>query len=108
MSGVTSTKPYLMRAIYDWALDNGLTPQILVNAVHESVVVPREHVKDGQIVLNIHPQSVRNISLGNDYVMCSARFSGRAFELTVPPATGSADGGDGPDQGGGGHLKLVK
>ena len=79
-----STKPYLIRAIYEWAMDNGFTPQILVNTEHEQVVVPVQFVKDHRIVLNIHPQSVTQLEMGNDFLMCSARFSGRAFELTVP------------------------
>lgn len=79
-----STKPYLIRAIHEWSLDNGYTPQILVVADGDEVAVPLQHVKDNQIVLNIHPQSVRNLELGNDYLLCSARFSGKAFEIVVP------------------------
>ena len=79
-----STRPYLIRAIYEWSLDNGFTPQILVSTTNENVSVPAEHVQDGQIVLNIHPQSVKNLELGNEYIMCSARFSGRPFELIIP------------------------
>lgn len=79
-----STKPYLIRAIHEWALDNGFTPQILVATELEQVVVPWEHVKDNRIVLNIHPQSVKFLEMGNDYLMCTARFSGKPFEITVP------------------------
>ena len=79
-----STRPYLIRAIYEWSLDNGFTPQVLVSTANENVSVPAEHVQDGQIVLNIHPQSVKNLELGNEYIMCSARFSGRPFELIIP------------------------
>ena len=79
-----STKPYLIRAVYEWAMDNGFTPQILVNTEHEQVVVPVQYVKEDRIVLNIHPKSVNYLEMGNDFLMCSARFSGRAFELTVP------------------------
>ena len=67
-----STKPYLIRAIYEWAMDNGFTPQILVNTEHEQVVVPVQFVKDHRIVLNIHPQSVTHLEMGNDFLMCSA------------------------------------
>ena len=79
-----STKPYLIRAIHEWAMDNGFTPQILVNTNHEQVVVPVQYIKEDRIVLNIHPKSVTHLEMGNDFLMCSARFSGRAFELTVP------------------------
>lgn len=79
-----STKPYLIRAIYQWALDNGYTPQILVATDDEEVVVPRQYVQDDKIVLNIHPQSVIGLNLGNEYVWLSARFSGKAMEITVP------------------------
>jgi len=79
-----STKPYLIRAIYQWAVDNGFTPQILVSTLFEDVLVPEQYVKDDQIILNIHPASVKNLELGNDFLMCSARFSGKPFELTVP------------------------
>ena len=79
-----STRPYLIRAIYEWTIDNGLTPQVRVNTEIENVVVPLEYVKDDQIVLNIHPQSVKALELGNEFLMCSARFSGKPFEVCVP------------------------
>ena len=79
-----STRPYLIRAIYDWTIDNGLTPQVRVNTEIEDVVVPLEYVKDDQIVLNIHPQSVKELELGNEFLMCSARFFGKPFEVCVP------------------------
>lgn len=77
-------RPYLLRALYDWIVDSGEVPNILVDAEIEGVVVPQEHVRDGQIVLNISPQAVRNLSLGNEYVMCDSRFSGRSIELILP------------------------
>ncbi len=79
-----STKPYLIRAIHEWTLDNAFTPQILVATHFDQVQVPWEHVKDEKIVLNIHPQSVKHLELGNEFLMCSARFSGKPFELCVP------------------------
>ena len=82
-----STRPYLIRAIYEWSLDNNFTPQILVSTSHENVSVPPEHIRDNQMVLNIHPRSVKNLEMGNEYIMCSARFSGRGFELVVPVAS---------------------
>ena len=83
-SEVGSTKPYLVRAIYDWSLDEGLTPQIMVDVEVQGVVVPLNYVKDGKIVLNLHPNSVRDLELGNDYLLFSARFSGRAENITIP------------------------
>ena len=77
-------RPYLLRALYDWIVDSGEVPNILVDAEVDGVVVPQEHVRDGQIVLNISPQAVRNLNLGNEYVMCEGRFSGRSIELTLP------------------------
>ena len=79
-----STKPYLVRAIYDWSLDEGLTPQIMVDVEVHGVTVPLNYVKDGKIVLNLHPNSVRDLELGNDYLLFSARFSGRAENITIP------------------------
>ena len=75
---------YLLRALYEWIVDSGEVPNVLVDAEIDGVVVPSEHVRDGQIVLNISPQAVRNLSLGNDYVMCEGRFSGRSVELILP------------------------
>ncbi len=77
-------RPYLLRALYEWIVDSEEVPNILVDAEIDGVVVPNEHVRDGQIVLNISPQAVRNLNLGNDYVMCEGRFSGRSFELILP------------------------
>lgn len=79
-----STRPYLVRAIYEWAIDNGLTPQVRVNAGLKDVIVPLEYVRENQIVLNIHPQSVKSLELGNEFLVCSARFSGKPFEICVP------------------------
>ncbi len=77
-------RPYLLRALYDWIVDSGEIPYVLVDATVSEVAVPAEHVKDGQIVLNIGPNAVRDLSLGDDYVMCSGRFDGRVFEICLP------------------------
>ena len=77
-------RPYLLRALYEWILDCDEIPNILVDAEVEGVVVPPEHVQDGQIVLNISPSAVRDLSLGNDFVMCYGRFAGRTFEIILP------------------------
>lgn len=79
-----SRRPYLIRAIYDWASDNGHTPHLLVAADVEGVVVPREFVQEGRITLNISPMAVQNLDLHSDPIWFSARFSGRAFEVQVP------------------------
>ena len=84
---LNSSVPYLIRAINGWILDNGCTPYLIVDATIEEVSVPREHVKDGQIVLNIGPQAIRDLSISNDYVMFSGRFSGVAYEICAPIAS---------------------
>jgi stringent starvation protein B len=82
---MTSMRPYLLRALYDWIVDNGLTPYLLVNADHSQVEVPRHSVENGQIILNISPRAVQGLTLDNDWVSFSARFSGRAFSVFIPP-----------------------
>ena len=77
-------RPYLLRALYEWILDSDEVPNILVDTETPGVVVPTEYVQDGQIVLNISPTAVKDLSLGNDYVMCFGRFSGRNFEIVLP------------------------
>lgn len=79
-----SRRPYLIRAIYDWATDNGYTPHLLVAADEEGVSVPREYVQDGRITLNVSPMAVQNLNLQTDPIWFSARFAGRNFEVTVP------------------------
>jgi len=77
-------KPYLVRAIHQWAVDAGYTPHILVNAKLDGVQVPSAYVKDDQITLNIHPQAVRGLELGDESVVFFARFSGKEVGLDVP------------------------
>jgi len=84
MGSLTSRKPYLVRAINDWILDNGLTPFISVDTRVEGVVVPPAYIEDDEIVLNINPSSVRNLEIGNEYIFFSARFSGQHFAVEVP------------------------
>ena len=81
---MTTTRPYLIRAINEWACENDLTPHLLVNALAEGVIVPTQFIKDGQIVLNISPSAAQNIELGNDWVLFNARFSGQAMNIEVP------------------------
>jgi len=79
----TSTRPYLIRALYEWCTDNGYTPYIAVR-VDETVQVPREYVKDGEIVLNVSFDATSSLQLGNDFIEFKARFSGTAREIMVP------------------------
>jgi stringent starvation protein B len=78
-----STKPYLIRALYEWCSDSGYTPQILV-AVDGRTRVPPGFVKDGQIVLNISASSTRNLMLDNEWIQFSARFGGVSHEISIP------------------------
>jgi stringent starvation protein B len=80
----TSTKPYLIRAIYEWILDNGMTPHLVVDADFPGTEVPREFVEDGQIVLNVAPGAVRELVIGNDWTSFNARFSGTVRNLLLP------------------------
>lgn len=81
--GLPSTKPYLLRAIWEWCCDNGFTPHIAVS-VDANTRVPREFVRDGQIVLNLGPDATNKLQIGNDFVEFQARFGGVARELSVP------------------------
>ena len=79
----TSTRPYLIRALYEWCTDNGLTPYVAV-LVDDTVKVPREFVKDGEIVLNISFDATSSLQLGNDFIEFKARFAGSARDIVVP------------------------
>jgi stringent starvation protein B len=79
----TSTRPYLIRALYEWCTDNGLTPYVAV-AVDGTVQVPREYVKNNEIVLNISFDATSSLKLGNDFIEFKARFAGSAREIMVP------------------------
>ena len=84
-----STKPYLLRAIWEWCCDNGFTPHIAVE-VDERTRVPREFVRDGQIVLNLGPSATNKLQIGNDFIEFQARFGGVARDLSVPVTRVSA------------------
>lgn len=81
-----STRPYLIRAIYDWCVDSGLTPYLAVR-VNDQTEVPAAYVKDGEIVLNLSSTAVRNLDMGNEMITCSGRFGGASFDLLVPVVT---------------------
>ena len=83
MSEPTPTKPYLLRALYEWCMDNGYTPYVSV-VVDARTRVPMEYVRDGEIVLNLGPLATSSLKMGNDFIECSARFSGSAREIVIP------------------------
>ena len=132
---MTSNRPYLLRALYQWIGDNSMTPHLLVDATREGVQVPASTVKEGRVVLNIAARAVANLDLGNRDVRFKARFGGVSQSVVVPLSailaiyaqeTGQGmmlpeDGGtmpadepdaspepsdDGPKRGG--HLRVVK
>ncbi len=81
---MTPLRPYLIRAIYEWIVDNDMTPYILVDADKEEVVVPRQYVQDGRIVLNLRPEAVVNLLMGNEEIGFQARFGGAPMQVHVP------------------------
>ncbi|MBB3169135.1 ClpXP protease specificity-enhancing factor [Simiduia aestuariiviva] len=82
---MTSSRPYMIRALYEWIVDNNCTPYILVDAQAQGVEVPQQHVnKDGQIVLNISPGAVMSLSLDNQAISFNARFGGIPTDIYVP------------------------
>ncbi len=82
-----SDRPYLIRALNEWLLDNNLTPHILVDANAEDVKVPSQFINDGKIVLNISPVAVKDLQISNDFIIFSARFSGKTYHISVPVGT---------------------
>lgn len=81
---MNSSRPYLIRALYEWIVDNDCTPHLLVNAEYPGVKVPPGFVSDGQIVLNVSPSAVRELAINNDAVSFEGRFGGVAHSLFVP------------------------
>ena len=81
---MTSNRPYLIRAIWQWLSDNNLTPHLLVDADAKGVEVPRQFVEEGRIVLNVSASAARDLELGNDYISFGARFSGTPMDVLIP------------------------
>ena len=81
---MTPSRPYIMRALYEWIVDNDCTPYVLVDATVTDVMVPQKFVKDGQIVLNISPGAVMDLNIGNDAMVFNGRFGGVATDIYVP------------------------
>ncbi|MCP1726091.1 stringent starvation protein B [Natronospira proteinivora] len=79
-----SRRPYLIRAMHEWMVDNGETPHLLVDAEREGVQVPMDYVQNGKIILNISPTAVEALSLGNQEVAFNARFGGQPMQVAVP------------------------
>lgn len=125
---MSPSQPYLIRAIYEWIVDNDLTPYVLVNAESEQARVPRQYIENGKIVLNLGPIAVNDLELGNDYISFNARFGGKAMDISFPVSAVLAiyakENGQGmvfnesdgdtpptepaPDKSGKPSLKLVK
>ena len=128
---MTSNRPYLLRALYEWITDNNMTPHILVDAGFSGVDVPEHAIQKGKVILNIDQAAVRELDMGHEWVSFNARFSGRQHHVTVPveavlaiyskengqgmmfaqeedgaPPDGDDDGPPGPGKRP--HLKVVK
>ena len=81
---MTPNRPHLVRGLYEWILENDCTPYVLVNAMEQGVEVPQEHVKDGQIILNISPTAVQDLLIGNEVMEFYGRFAGIEKHIFVP------------------------
>lgn len=82
-----SQRPYLLRALYAWIIDSDEVPYVLVDTTIADVQVPPEHIQDGQIVLNLGPDAVRDLIIDDEFVSCGGRFGGQRFELYLPMAS---------------------
>lgn len=87
---MTSNQPYLLRAFYDWIVDNGMTPYVVVSTAWADVDVPMQYVKDGQIVLNISPSACINLSMDYEAISFQARFGGQPMQVFFPCAAVAA------------------
>jgi len=81
---MTSLKPYLIRSIYEWIIDNQLTPHLLVDAENSEAVLPQDYIDDGKIVLNLRPEAIQGLILGNEEIQFNARFSGTPMQIVTP------------------------
>jgi len=86
MDDMSPSKPYMIRAIWEWVIDNELTPHLMVDALYPGTMVPQQFVRDGQIVLNVAPSAVVGLDLDNAGVSFNARFGGIAHDIYVPVA----------------------
>jgi stringent starvation protein B len=83
---MTELKPYLIRSIYEWIVDNNLTPYLQVDASHHAAVLPMQFVQDGKIILNLRPMAVEALCLGNEAIEFNTRFSGKSTYVNAPVA----------------------
>ncbi|MFT5351870.1 MAG: stringent starvation protein B [Gammaproteobacteria bacterium] len=81
---MTSNKPYLLRALNEWILDNGQTPHIIVDVNAEGMAVPEQAISDGKLVLNVAPQATRHLEMSNEAITFQARFSGKSYDIYLP------------------------
>lgn len=81
---MTSLKPYLIRSIYEWIVDNNLTPHLLVDATHPHAELPKNYIEDNKIVLNMRPEAIQGLSLENTNIEFNARFNGQPLHIIVP------------------------
>lgn len=81
---MTSSRPYLVRAMYQWIADNGMTPHLLADASVDGIQIPVEHVQNGKIILNIAPMAITGLVLGDAEITFSARFSGKSVGIYIP------------------------
>jgi len=79
-----SKRPYLLQAYYDWIVDSGMTPHLVVNAEYDEAVIPRQYIQDGKIILNISPSAVKGFLMDFDHVSFNARFGGKPFQIYLP------------------------
>lgn len=82
---MTSSRPYLIRAIHEWILGNEYTPYVLVNAIAAGVIVPQQHIENDKIILNLGPRAIQRLHLGNELIEFEARFSGASMIVSIPP-----------------------
>ncbi len=81
---MTPLKPYLVRSIYEWIIDNNLTPHLLVDAENSNAILPEEYIENGKIVLNMRPEAIQGLTLGNEEIQFNARFSGTPTHIVTP------------------------
>ena len=81
---LTSRRPYLLRAMHEWMTDNGQTPHLVVDVAIDGVVVPRQYVRDGKIVLNASYTATAGLMIKNDWVTFGARFDGKSYDVSFP------------------------
>ena len=129
-SGLTSNRPYLIRALYEWISDNGLTPHLLVDSRLPGVMVPEHSIQNGKVVLNVSSTAVVNLEMNNDWLRFQARFRGKPMNVEIPvdaviaiyarengqgmmfaetePEDGPGEGKSQPKATGQSHLKVIK